>query len=231
MQVGRINRASRLRWLALLAGTAIAVLIVSAYLALSYRPLWYQLPHVAPPQYQQIRDEVTGLISAVGTALHDERPVRLTLTDRQVNRWIAARRQIWPTLQGYLPPSLADPYVRFAGSRIVVAVRFESRWLRCLLSAEVRVRLDESAQVLRVSLEGLRVGAVPVPRSFVLKLLRQRLRTAGLPGPLATLVSQGDFVVPNRFVWPNGKFPFRLGMLAVNDGRLSLEIVPLPRAD
>jgi len=215
------------RWL-LGFGIGLAVLIASLYLAVSYRPAWYEPPAIPPEQYQVLRDEVTTLLSSVGNNLHEGKPFRIILTDKQINRWLAGRRHLWPTLERLVPPDLADPAVRFEPGRIILAARYESAALRCLLRIALTARIDEADHTIVLRLEGAKVGIIGVPKRLLKRLLEQSIRRI----KWLSLLNQLDITelrLPSQMVWPNGQFRFRIRGIRLEPGRMEIAVLPLPR--
>lgn len=230
MRQTSLRSGKRLRHWLLGIIISLAAVVALLYLAVSYRPAWYKPAAVPPEQYQALRDELTSLLSSVGSNLHEGKPFRILLTDKQINRWLAGRRQLWPTLQYILPPQLADPAIRLEPGRLIIAVRYESVPLRCLLSLVVAARIDPADQAVVVRLEGAKVGLIGVPRSLLKRLAQRYVKRIRWLSLLNTL-NVTELRLPSRLVWPNGQFRFRLSQITLDNGQIEIIVLPLPRED
>ena len=180
IRTGKGNPGRRwIRWAAggclTLVGLAGLVLV-----AVTSRPGWYQPATVGPEDYPLIRNEIPTFGGAIGTYLERGQPFRITLQDDQVNRWIAARGEIWPGLGDALPRELADPVVSFQPGRIVLGVRYNSPTFSSVLSLAVNLEMDAARGAVLVKVDRLRAGHLPVPRMLVDDQARKALdREAG----------------------------------------------------
>jgi hypothetical protein len=260
IQTGNGNPGRRwIRWAAggclTLVGLAGLVLV-----AVASRPGWYQPATVGPEDYPVIRNEIPTFGGAIGTYLERGQPFRITLQDDQVNRWIAARGEIWPGLSDALPQEIADPVVSFQPGRIVLGVRYDGSKISSVLSLAVNLEMDAARGAVLVKVDRLRAGLLPVPRMLVDDQARKALdREAGrhvnamlrriwsqaaelVPVdaseksppvqdiPLAAMLGDiWEFRLPARNRWPNGGFGYTISDLRIEQGKLSIDVVPAPR--
>ena len=145
------------------------------------------------------------------------------MRQEQVNRWLAARREI-DVFQLDLGP-LQRPQVHFlSDNRLRIAGTVSRGGFEAVLSATVKLELTDDQLV--VTLDHARLGALPAPRRLIGELLRRSLAS----GATATdLAQSGSIAPPNDWVWPNGKRRFHVGRLRVSDGLTSLSLVPAAR--
>jgi len=212
----------RLRWRRVLLGLALLGVagLIGAGAAATYRPQWYTPPTV---NYAQVRHDKAALLTLqdrISAALNAGHELAFELNEAQLNRWLAARGEMWPELEE-LPPGITLPYVRLLDGAARCGVTVSGRAGQAVLSATVGVRVTEDEIVL----EGreLAVGALPAPVSWLLK----RWRMDG-QDPLAMQndASTGELRLRNRWVWPNGKRPCRLRELRIHDGGAEVVIAP-----
>ncbi len=173
------TRRSWIRWT---AGVCTCLLALAAVLlaAAVARPGWYQPATVAPDEYPALRNELPNFGSAIGSYMERGQPFRITLLDSQVNRWLAARAEIWPGLRDDLPREMAGPVVSFQPGRIVLGVQYNGPRISSILSLAVNLRLEASRGAIHVEVDSLRAGYLPVPRTLVDARARKALdREAG----------------------------------------------------
>lgn len=126
-------------------------------------------------------------------------PFRITLLDEQLNRWIAARSEIWPGLGDVLPPEIADPVISFQPGRIVLGIRYEGPTINSILSLAINLEMDAARGAILVRIDRLRAGYLPVPRSLVEQHAREALDRAAsrhLHSLLRKLWSQAAEFIP-----------------------------------
>ena len=237
--------------------TGLATLVL---FAVTSRPGWYQPATVKPEEYAAIRNEVPNFGNDIGIHLKAGQPFRITLPQEEINRWLAARGEIWPTLRDALPKCIVDPVISFQPGRIVLAVRYDQSGLSSVLSLAVNLRMEDSRGAIHVEVGSLRAGYLPVPRALVDGPARKALdRQAGkhlgalvehlwsqtseyLPVeemgkkpsvsevPLAAMLGDiWEFRLPTRSRWPNGGFPYTISDLRVEQGKVTIDVVPTPR--
>jgi hypothetical protein len=247
------------RWTAGIT-TGLAGLAALGFFAATSRPSWYQPVTVRPEEYAILRNQVPNFCNDIGIYLKAGQPFRITLPQEEINRWLAARGEIWPGLRDVLPSYIVDPVVSFQPGRIVLAARYDQSGLSSVLSLAVNLRLEAGGDEIHVEVGSLRAGYLPVPRALVDGLARKILvrQTGKHLDPLARCLSPqtgeyllaGDplesraidrvpsagmsgeiwqFRLPTRSRWPNGGFPYSIAALRVEQGTLTIDVVPTPR--
>ena len=116
------------------AAVAIVLLATSSWLAVARVPSWYQPPHVGAAQYQDVRDDLEAAFNQLNLAMQGDQPFEYVVNEDRLNRWIAAREQIWPGLRQYVPRELQWPVAAFRQDRIVVAGVVEIGAVQSVLS-------------------------------------------------------------------------------------------------
>jgi len=205
-------------------GVAIVLAATTSWLAVARVPSWYRPPHVGAAQYQDVRDDLEVAFNQLNLAMQGDQPFDYVVNEIRLNRWIAAREQIWPGLRQYVPRELQWPVVAFREEGVVVAGVVEIGAVRSVLSVILSVQAEPDRMV--VKLARCRLGAVPVPHRMVRRLVEAMSRSAppesaGHPRDLLT-----GLVLENRFDWPNGARRFRISAVEVRTGHLVATIHP-----
>jgi hypothetical protein len=217
-------RSRRNRRIAVAAAAAIVLIAVSSWLAVARVPSWYRPPHVGAAQYQDVRDDLETAFNQLNLAMQGRQPFEYIVSEDRLNRWIAAREQIWPGLRQYVPRELQWPVVTFRQEGIVVAGVVEIGSVRSVLSVVLSVRAEPDRMVLKLG--RCRLGAVPVPHWMVRRFLEAMSRSATPDSPGQPRDLLKELVLENRFDWPNGARRFRILAVDVQPGRLVTTIHP-----
>jgi hypothetical protein len=228
------RRRRRRRIVALTIAGGMLLLAIAGWLSLQHIPAWYNPQPVPAVQLQHVKDDLVATVASLSERMNGGAPFTFRITQAQLNAWLAAREQIWPPAQAWIPPEMENPYVVFRPGRIVLAGTVRWGGIRTVLSAAAAPSVTDAGVTVRLS--DIRGGSLPVPDAWVRQQLeslelRQRRRHAEDPAtmlPLGELLEGASF--PAEFVWPNPHRPFRLLDIRVEDGALTLEIQPLPRS-
>ncbi len=239
------NKFRRLARRAALFGAILApVTFVGLWLAFQHKPAWYQPVHLDEQGYHLARRDAVATADSISDQLVQGKEFELVLTDRSVNGWLAALPSIWPEAKQTLPDELRDPAVRFTEDHIRFAAHFDKNGWQAIVSVDLFVRVSDDGTNVTVALAGARGGSLPVPRTIIERLLRPLIEHARSSGKNhdADATSPWDAAVKsvrsvdqlftgvtsrNRFVWPNGKRPFRIASIRVTDGELHIRLQPL----
>jgi hypothetical protein len=205
-----------------LAGGAAAIgLLAVLSLAATRRPAWYRPASVDHARLRADKWDLAALLDKIGAALNTGRPVTFELHADQVQRWIVARGEIWPETIVDLGP-IRDTVVVFEEGGFRVGAEVAGGSLRAVLSLNGRVEVDGSR--LRLTYGSVRLGAVPVPRSWVNGVIA-RIRP---PASADLRVGQdGAIGLRNEWVWPNGRRRYRIAGVAVSEGVARVTLEPL----
>lgn len=217
-------RSRRTRWrIWLVSAAALAfLLLLGLVVAATYRPAWYA---PAPIDFARLRDDKAALAALedeISAALNAGREIRLQINAAQINRWLAARAEIWP--QAAIPlANLDQPQVLLRDGQFSIGATGSAGEWRAVVALTGTVTVHDD----RVSLELLaaHVGAVPIPAAR----LTQRL--AGLVADHGHLRPTGDgrtLSLPNEWVWPNGKRRCRLREVSIRAGVMEVVLQPMP---
>ncbi len=219
-------RARRRRWASALLITLLTLLITltTLWLALTCRPAWYRPAAIDQARLRDDKHELVTLLDHIGAALNAGRSIRIELDAAQVNRWLTARREMWPDADIDLGP-LRHPVLRFEPGGLRLAALADTGTFRTVLSARCHIALQDDRLALRC--HAVRLGVLPVPSTWLQHPLADLLRSAAdSPAPSG----DGTSLLDNRWRWPNGKVPFRLDRVSFTADHATLELTPLPRA-
>ena len=151
--------------------------------------------------------------------------------------------------------ALRSPAVHFGADEVDFGVLYDKHGWRVIVSVALSARVSKDGRFLRFQARGFHAGSLPIPRAILDRLLapvfresgqgrgprsrghdRKADREAALPMPtlgdaLRQLGSVDDLFtgvrLRNRFTWPNGRRPFRIESIKLNEGQLTLRVEPL----
>lgn len=219
--------AGRFRWSTVTIGAAGALILalISAIFASILRPSWY-LPIAI--DYSQLEADKRDLVSwydRISGALNAGRSIEVQIDQDQLNRWVASREEMWPDLALRIKGA-EDPLLRLrTGNRIEFGATVEHNGWKSVVSVRIGVAV-EGRILARV--EQVRVGRLLFPLAVVWPLVVSRLNEH----PLAAVELDGRTLrVFNEWVWENGRVPFRIGDLRVDDRRLQMRFDPITGGD
>ena len=212
-------RVRRRRQLLLAAGLpcAAALLLV---LAATYRPAWYRPAGVDQARLHADKAALFELEDQISAALNAGREIRLQVSEDQINRWLAARAELWPEA-GIDLGGLHDPVVSLSHGAICAAATASEGPLRGIIgvSCHIAVTDDEVA----IHCDRVRLGAIPVPWRWI----SDALPRSALQDMEAITKGNRTITLFNDWLWPNGKRRCRLRELHVADGAVEVVIEPL----
>ena len=216
-------RLRRRAAIALLIALPLALLALG--LTATCRPRWYR---PVSTDYARLHDDKRDLAALgvdIGAALNAGRPIQLQLREDQLNRWIAARAEMWPEAAVDIRP-LRDPQLTFHDDEIRFAALAEHAGWRAVLSITCRVAVTGDRVLIRCN--AARLGLLPLPAGWLASLVTTALRGTGVSveaGP------DGALALHNDWLWPNGKRRFRLADLRISAAvvHFGLEPTGLPQ--
>ena len=216
--------------------------VVVLWMVVHHIPGWYEPVDVPESRLDEVRTDATRCYNRFGDGVVRRKRFRITLDERQISEWIAAREQIWPESGAWVPAWVEDPIVRLRDGRIIVAARVDVNGLQCIAGAHLAIEVG-SNDILVVRLEQVTVGSLPVPLGALAGPLARLLRMEGndldfLPVPVADAAQYFRDSEPvaalsegvrraNRFIWGNGRRPYRIAGIELGDGMTKLTIEPL----
>ena len=240
-------RTPKSRWtrrLRVLAAVGLAGLTLGAvfWLIVHHIPRWYQPVYVAEAELDQVRADAVRSYNQFGDGVAHRKTFDLTLDEREVSQWIAARERIWPEAGAWLPPWVQEPVVCFREGHMIVAARVTLGGSELIAAAHLSLAVGTDEMII-VRLERMTAGSLPIPVGALAQPLARLLRLEGrdldlLPSPVADTVQTFRESEPvavlstglrraNRFIWENGRRPYRLAGVKIDQGKLTLSIEPL----
>lgn len=216
-----MNRRRWIRWVILSLSTTVLALVAGG-LALTCRPGWYQPAGIDYAQLDADNRALINTLDRIGVALNGGQPIEVLLREDQVNRWIAGRDE-WPEAVGRVDLGpLEGPQVAFlGGGRVRLAGMIERAGFGVVVSCDIRVELAEDDVILHW--DGLRAGLMPIPRSTLRQVLAQFVPDRQ---DAQAALTAGRLVLPNRWIWPNGKRRFEIRGLEVTDDQARIMLSP-----
>jgi hypothetical protein len=215
----------RRRWLRLallVLPVAVAGLLLALGAALTCCPSWYEPPSIDYSRLQDDKRAQLRLENRISAALNDNRPVEFELDQAQVNRWIAARHELWPAEAPSFEPFERPQVVLLDGNRLRVGALLDHAGMQLVLSATLH--LEAQPDGLVVNWDALRAGALPVPRRLIAGAARRL--TDRLELDSQALFNQ-SITLPVEATWPNGKRRFRIADLSIRAGVMRVSLEPL----
>lgn len=217
----------------------IAAGAVTLWLTVQHVPAWYRPAKLAAQDVPAVRGRVTEVADYVSDQMVKRRQFDITLTDTEVNEWLAAGPDIWPDWDAYWPQGVIDPAVRFDDGEVALGARINRGPWEGILSLRFHVTAAADGRRLAVRLAGLYGGSLPVPQTLLQDFLQPLLDSYAremdrtdmqtLRGTQVRTVQDlfDGVTVSNRFVWPNGQRDFRIVNIACGAGRLILTCEPM----
>jgi hypothetical protein len=215
------RRRRRLPLLLVLIAIIVPVALLCALAALTCQPAWYQPLSI---DYDRLEDDKRAqhqLENKISAALNDNRPVEFTLDQAQLDRWIAARDELWPTEVPSIEPFSCPQVVFEDGNRVRLAAQVEHANMRVVLSAVFQADLQEDALV--VTWNSVRAGVLPTPGTPLKDAVRRLAGHLSLPDHA---VANDCITLPSGGLWPNGKRRFRIAEVAITAGKLHVRLEP-----
>ena len=217
-------RAPRKRWRRWLLLTPLTVLLVliAVVAAITCRPSWYEPRSIDYTVLEADKRAQLRMENQISAALNQRRPIALELSEDQVNRWIAAREELWPGRVPTMEP-LHRPMVRFLDqNRVGLAAEAQRASVRVVVSLTLTLTLTNDS--VEIAWSAARAGALPLPRGYLDQIGKA---VEALLDSREIERQQGRLVLPSAGVWPNGKQRFRLTELIVESGLLRARLEPV----
>lgn len=240
------NLSKVVRWLrlVLLVGLiAGPIALIALWLALHYIPDWYQPVDPTSVEARNARNELINVTDDISRQIVRAEPFELVLTDRTVNQWLTVIPQPAPADGRDGLASIRAPAVRFEPGRIRIGGEYSSAHWTTIVNVCVAIGVTKDGSQIVLRLKEVRGGLLPVPRSLIREMLLslvQRARPTNgaapdLPEDVARVletINSADALsdgvaVANRFIWPNGKRPYRIESIRFEDGVVRISIEPL----
>lgn len=222
---------------------AVLLAVPTVWLTFQHRPAWYRPPKLGEADLRRARNEALTTADTVSDRIVEGRAFDLVLTDRAVNEWLSAFPSDWGSRRWRLPAGVTEPAVRFEPGIVLIGAHASLNGWRAILNVSLSLAVSTDGQSLRVALKRARGGSLPIPRALLRTLLaplsepatpRSHAERAASDPPATMFEGIGSVDelfegvnTRNRFIWSNGRRPFRFEAITITDGKLHLRIVPL----
>lgn len=211
----------RVRHVVLFALAAALCALVVVGCAGVCRPAWYQPASINFEQLPQDKQALVGLLEKIGQALNHDRPCEFQLDAAQINRWIAARFEM-PEAERWFVEGIRNPLVDLRPSGLHIASMIDTGVLEVVASCALDFTVAPDRLTIRVA--SVRVGRLPVPVSWVARAWTAAVSMTG-DGPAGE--ANGTLSLPNKFVWKNGKKPYRVSVVEFGESTVRVRLEPL----
>jgi len=219
------SRPQRRRWRRRVA-VSIPIVVVAGVIglggAITCRPGWYQPASIDYTRLENDKRAQLDLENRISRDLNRGQPVEIELSQEQVNRWIAARDELWPGEVPSIEPFRRPQVFFLDDNRVRLAALVSKGGVRSVVSLTFRVRVAGEAVVFERG--RMRAGVLPAPQRLLTEVLG---RVAPRLNLSETAFEQGHFRVPAEGVWRNGRRRFRITDVTIHDGTARVRMEPL----
>jgi hypothetical protein len=213
------ERLWRLRIVLACVAGVLLVAMLCALVAATLRPRDYTPASIDYNQLRADRSALARLQDRISTALNSGRDIRVELTEAQIDRWLAARNEIWPqAATGF--DRWQDPLITIHDNDLRITVTVAANGWRFVLRLAGRVAV--SPESLTVEITAAAIGRLPLPPTALVAALERWVQP-----PAAVLRRGATFTFPNHWTWANGRKPFVLTELQATNGQVSATLAPL----
>jgi len=217
--------------------------VVVLWLALHHKPVWYRPITLDEAGIEQARRDVISTADFVSDRIVQGDSFDVVLTERSINEWLTALPDAWPDAHVELPPEIRDPAIGLRDGSVRVGAHYAADSCQAILSLRFRLTVSADKTRLMFALDSAYGGSLPLPNAVVREaldgLLRQAKRSRRKPNgtteplldTLQAVRSADDLFegisLKNRFIWFNGKRPYRIESIKIGNGELRLRVDPL----
>jgi hypothetical protein len=158
---------------------ALTVAVVATVLCgLSYQPDFYRaLVASRSPGRQKKAERFVEQSLQLRNDIVNESQWEAVFSDEEVNAWLA--EDLKASFADQIPPGFSEPRIRFDDDTVTLACQYEDGPVRSVLWAVLRVTIPHDNAVA-LTIEKLRVGALPVPTESVIEKITRHARAHGL---------------------------------------------------
>jgi hypothetical protein len=168
------------RWiiLGILGLGVVAAIAGGVLLGLSYQPDFYRslVASRAPGRHRKAERFVEQSLQ-LRNDIVNEAQWEAVFSDEEVNAWLA--EDLKESFADQIPPGFTEPRVLFDDERVTLACQYQDGPVNSVLWAVLRVTIPHDNAVA-LTIEKLRVGALPVPRDSLIEKITRHARAHGL---------------------------------------------------
>ncbi len=217
-----------------------ALLVI--WLIFQHKPVWYQPVKVNDAVIQHAQLTSTEMLDEFGRQMVVGKPFNVTLKQEDVNEWLATLPHLWRDARRAIPKGLSDIAVDFSPGFVRIGAHVEKKGWRVIANLKISIAVVDTDRVIRLALMEAKGGSLEMPHSVLDRLLQDVFNqakwqidgntsnTTSSYDPLANVRSLEDLragvVVPNDFIWPNGKRRGRISAIDITEGEIRLRIEP-----
>lgn len=227
-----------MRW-AIVIGT---LSFVTLFLSLHCKPSWYRPFDLSPEDLPLVEASVANVIDAVSDSMVLGQSFEVVLTNHQVNQWLAGLPQLFPRWNREWPREIYAGAADFDEGTMRVGLHTNYGGWQSILGFSAKPSITSDHEHIAITLSDVRIGAIPCPawlwRPLAdphLKRVAEKNRLENIEGANEISMNIDDtqsgsrtIIVPNEFLWPNGRRWFRVGSIKLErGGTMRIVIVPL----
>jgi hypothetical protein len=180
-QVGPMPKPSnrkRICWYIGLGLVGLVCVPFGLWASLTHRPKFYR-PDVGESK-EVLEEEAKHFVKQslqLRNDIANEPTWEAVFSDREVNAWLA--EDLITHFADQLPPEIHDPRIMFETDRMTLAFGLDQGPVRSVIWVVARPRVPED-NVISLTLEKIRAGALPVPPDRIIKTLSDQAKRSGL---------------------------------------------------
>jgi hypothetical protein len=199
----------------------VAVLVAApgaVWLSLTHQPRFYRAIVQVPPERQE--EEAKRFVAQSLQLRNDicnEPNWQAVFTDQQVNAWLA--KDLVTHFADQLPPEVHEPRVVFEPDRVTLAFQLDQGSVKSVIWVVARPNVPKG-NVLELTLEKIRAGALPVPADKILDRIVEHVRDRGLEVEWKRVDHLP--VVTLRYTPDDDREDVRLERVEIRDGQIQL---------
>ncbi len=209
--------SKRLRIIALSLTTLVAIPSI-AWVSLTHQPKFYRAMVQIPHERQE--EEAKRFVAQSLQLRNDicnEPTWEAVFTDQEVNAWLA--EDLVTHFADQLPPEVHEPRVVFETDRVTFAFQLDQGPVKSVIWVVARPRVPEP-NLLELTLEKIRAGALPVPADKILDRIVEHVGDRGLDIEWKRVDNLP--VVTLRYTTDNERDDVRLVRVEIQNGRIRL---------
>lgn len=200
--------------------------VIALWLTLHHKPGWYHPADLDAQGMQQARREAAAFTDLVSDQMVERSPFDIVLSDESITKWIAALPSIWPEGHKRIPPEISDIAVAFDDGVVRIGARYTGSW-QAIINVRIELGVCDNGSKLWIRPVRVYGGSVPLPMSMIERMLIRYAGEASNDKTHGIKPASWLCQAENRFVWFNGRRPFRIESIRIVAEKLQLRIEPL----
>lgn len=213
----------------------VPLIVIALWLTVHHKPGWYHPAILDAHGMQRARRQALSTAGSISDQMVRRDAFDVVLTDESVTQWIAALGTIWPDAAARIPQEISEIVIAFDDDVVRIGGRYQGSW-QSIVNIRLELGVTEDGLRLWVQQAGVYAGSLAIPRSMIARMLMDRIEAGDSPSGWIRSVSDHFDAAPenraraefeNRFVWFNGRRPYRILSIQIASGELRLRIKPL----